>query len=178
MGAPCYHMHEVFEHLDHVPAWQRAVEGTSPDWATPLAGYGAAVDWPASAFWQELAAANPEAVIVLSVRDSAATWWRSADATILGVARRAEQQPPELQAWVELFLALLRERIGERWDDPKTAMAAYERHNAYVRRQASSDRLVEWRPEEGWQPLCQALDVPVPDEPFPHVNTTADWHRD
>jgi hypothetical protein len=35
--------------------------------------------------------------------------------------------------------------------------------------------LVEWRPNDGWAPLCQALDVPVPDQPFPHVNTTEEF---
>ena len=36
-------------------------------------------------------------------------------------------------------------------------------------------RLVEWQPGDGWEPICAALDVPVPDEPFPHVNSTADF---
>lgn len=27
---------------------------------------------------------------------------------------------------------------------------------------------------EGWEPLCQFLDKPIPDVEYPHVNTTAD----
>ncbi|MGH3499305.1 MAG: sulfotransferase [Nocardioidaceae bacterium] len=27
--------------------------------------------------------------------------------------------------------------------------------------------------EDGWQPLCQALHLPIPAEPFPYLNTTA-----
>ena len=30
---------------------------------------------------------------------------------------------------------------------------------------------------DGWEPLCTALGVPVPDEPFPHTNTAADFRR-
>jgi sulfotransferase family protein len=41
------------------------------------------VDLPASAFWRELAAANPQALIILSVRDSPEQWWESVNATIL-----------------------------------------------------------------------------------------------
>jgi hypothetical protein len=37
------------------------------------------------------------------------------------------------------------------------------------------DRLLEWTVEDGWEPLCEFLDKPVPDEPFPHVNTAAGW---
>jgi hypothetical protein len=35
--------------------------------------------------------------------------------------------------------------------------------------------LLEWTPGDGWEPICNALGVPVPVEPFPHVNTTDDF---
>jgi len=44
-----------------------------------------------------------------------------------------------------------------------------------VRAEAPPDRLVDWQPGDGWEPLCAALGVPVPDAPFPHVNTTAEF---
>jgi mannose-6-phosphate isomerase-like protein (cupin superfamily) len=175
LGEPCYHMNELFKHLDRVPLWQRALDGEKPDWDELLAGYGAAVDWPASAFWRELAAAFPDAPVILSVRDSPETWWRSADNTILPFIRA---EPPEaLEEWRELVGGLLETRIAPNWDDPETAMAVYERQNAEVRAAIPSDRLVEWRPEDGWRPLCEALDVPIPREAFPRVNTTGDWER-
>ena len=31
--------------------------------------------------------------------------------------------------------------------------------------------------KEGWGPLCEFLDVPVPDEPFPYLNDTAQIQR-
>ena len=57
-------------------------------------------------------------------------------------------------------------------------MAAYEAHNAAVRDAIPASRLVEWRPGDGWGPLCAALDVAVPEEPFPHVNTTEEFRAD
>jgi hypothetical protein len=33
-----------------------------------------------------------------------------------------------------------------------------------------ADRLLDYRVQEGWEPLCRFLDVKVPDEPFPRVN--------
>jgi hypothetical protein len=62
------------------------------------------------------------------------------------------------------------------WRDDDAAKAAYDRHNAAVRRLAPPDRLVEWQAGDGWQPLCDALGVPVPEEDFPHVNTRAEFH--
>ena len=61
------------------------------------------------------------------------------------------------------------------WRDDTAAMAAYDRHNEAVRREVSSARLVEWQPGDGWEPLCRALGVDVPDEDFPHVNTTEEF---
>lgn len=57
-----------------------------------------------------------------------------------------------------------RRRIG-----PRTT------YNAAVRAAVPEDRLVDWRPGDGWAPLCAALDLPVPDVPFPHANSTADF---
>lgn len=173
LGAPCYHMTEVFGHLDHVPAWHRAVRGEPIDWEALLGGYRAVVDWPAAAFWRELSEAYPGATVLLSVRDDPETWWRSADRTVFAAMRRPA--PPELEAWFAMVSDLWRTRMGEGWDDPQVAMAAYERHNDAVRATVPADRLVEWRPGDGWEPLCTALGVAVPDEPFPHENTTADF---
>ena len=31
--------------------------------------------------------------------------------------------------------------------------------------------LLEWRPGDGWAPIAAALGLPVPDSPFPKVNS-------
>lgn len=53
------------------------------------------------------------------------------------------------------------------------ANAAYQRDIDTVRAAIPSDRLLLWQPEQGWPPLCQALGVPIPANPFPYLNTTA-----
>ena len=47
--------------------------------------------------------------------------------------------------------------------------------NEQVRREAPAGRLLDWQARDGWEPLCDALGVPVPDEPFPRVNTREEW---
>lgn len=175
LGGPCYHMFEVLEHPEHVPTWQRAAQGEPPDWARFLAGYAASVDWPAAAFWRELADANPDAVVLLSRRDDAEAWWASAERTIFAAARRWSSSDPELASQGRMVLDLLRARFTEHWSDHDAAVAAYERHNDEVRSTARKDRLVEWRPGDGWAPICRALGLAVPDRPFPHVNTTDEF---
>ena len=54
-------------------------------------------------------------------------------------------------------------------------IAAYERHNAVVRSSVAPNRFLEWTLADGWAPLCDRLAVPVPREPFPWINTTAEF---
>lgn len=176
LGGRCYHMSVIPGHpFDLGDGWNRALAGDTPDWDELFTGYVAAVDWPASLFWRELSTAYPDALVLLSVRESAETWWHSADETILPYARMA--LAPD---WNEGrgFLDLLERFTGTTgWDDPATMMAAYERHNAEVRRLAPPQRLLEWRAADGWQPLCRALSLPVPAQPFPWVNQRSEWAR-
>lgn len=168
LGGPCYHMLEVFEHPDHIPVWHRAVHGDLPDWGHLFAGYRSCVDWPGSAFWRELSDAYPDAVVPLSDR----SWWRSMDRTVPEGTRR--QPPAGMSAFFAMLEGLLN-RFTKQWSDPGSAMDAYERHNAEVRATIAPGRLVEWRASDGWGPICEALGLPVPDEPFPHSNTTSEF---
>ena len=172
LGGPCYHMIEVFERPDDVPRWQRAFEGGDPGpWDEIFDGYVAAVDWPAGGMWKPISEAYPDALVLLSVRPVEA-WFRSADATIFASMRRGS--PPEMAAWQAMADAMVA-AFAPGWPDPDALKAAYERHNAEVRATAPADRLLEWQPGDGWDPICAALGVPVPDAPFPHVNTTDEF---
>jgi hypothetical protein len=172
LGAPCYHMIEVFNHPEHLAVWHAAAKGDLPDWEALFDGYDATVDWPSGAFWRELTAEYPDAVILLSVRENAEAWWRSADRTIFEVMRRGPDAG--FAGFNEMVTDLMRYRFSERFSERDSAIAAYEAHNQAVRDTVAADRLVEWQPRDGWEPLCTALAVPVPDEPFPKVNTTDD----
>ena len=169
LGEPCYHMMEVFSHPAHASRWLAAARGEPVDWSDLLRAYGAAVDWPAAAFWPELAEAFPDALVLFSVR-AADRWWESASETIF----RALRASPEGE-WRSMIEAVLGSRFTLALDDREAVVAAYENHNERVRAAVPRERLIEWHPGDGWEPLCRALDVAVPEEPFPHVNTRADF---
>jgi hypothetical protein len=176
LAGPCYHMFELVEHKEHTPSWEAAVRGEPVDWGALLQGYEATVDWPASAFWAELAAANPDASVLLSTRDSARTWWESMRRTIVpALSGEVASDDPATTRRRAMTVEMMRTRFTPEWQDPDAAIAAYERHNETVRHHVPPKRLIEWQPSDGWQPLCAALDLPVPTGPFPRENTTADF---
>jgi hypothetical protein len=168
LGGPCHHMMEIMSHQEQIPGWMDAIAGRPVDWSVLLRDYRALVDWPGASFWPELLAANPTALVLLSVRDPEA-WYKSASNTIFLAFDRV---PPELSPWMTAVRQLLRERFSDRFDDPTTMMDAFERHNAAVRSQVPADQLLEWTPTDGWPPICERLGLPIPSDPFPLTNTT------
>jgi sulfotransferase family protein len=172
LGGPCYHMLEVIAHPDHAAEWERAAEGDPPDWARLLDGYVATVDWPAAAFYEELMAVYPDAIVLLSTRQDAEAWWRSADATIFQAIGRVRDDPGPVE---RMIFSMLDRQFTPEWGQHDASVAAYLRHNEQVRARVPASRLVEWTTGDGWRPLCRALGVPEPDAPFPHVNTTSDF---
>jgi hypothetical protein len=165
-------MEEVFAQPGHTELWHQAIKGSMPEWDQLLDGYEAAVDWPVSAFWRELSATYPDAVVVLSVRKNPEEWWNSASQTIFS---DLHYDPSEMDAVRVMFADLMRARFTDRWHDPDSAKAAYNLHNDAVRAEVPAGRLVQWQPGDGWQPICSALGLPMPNEAFPHLNTRKEY---
>jgi hypothetical protein len=172
LGEPCYHMLEVIPRPEHIDVWAAAYHGTLPDWKGLYDGFAASVDWPAGPFWAPISQAFPDALILLSVRDPDA-WWKSASDTIFkGMAMAIDEDPGG--AWTRMASRMVTS-FSPDWRNEEAAKAAFLAHNDHVRRTAPADRLLEWQAGDGWEPICERLGLAVPDEPFPHVNTTEDF---
>jgi hypothetical protein len=171
-------MREVFQHPRLLRSWQEAAAGRPVAWEEVFAGYRSTVDWPSAHFWRELAAAYPQAKVILTVRPEAA-WWASFSTTILPlIERRAEIADPHLRDVVALGTGLIAERtMGGRPDDEATALACYRRRSAEVVAAIAPERLLVFDVAEGWAPLCAFLGRPVPDTPFPRTNSAEEFWR-
>lgn len=175
---PCYHMIEVLKAPERARHWLQPPRSGSHDWDTIFCGYRATVDWPAAAFWRELVECYPDAKVLLSRRDPD-RWYDSVMDTIYPVMMQGppEHAPEPLHAFQALVSALVFERtFGSRLADRAHAKRVFEAHNQAVIDAVPASRLLVCQPGDGWEPLCRFLDVPVPDEAFPHLNDTA-WYR-
>ena len=172
LGGPCHHMVEVLGNPEgQVPGWTDAIEGRPVDWNKLLEGYKAIVDWPGGSFWRELLAANPDALVLLSVRDPEA-WYRSASNTIF---HAFDHLPPEARPWMDEVRKMLHDRFSDDFANEDAMIDAFNRHNEAVRREAPTAQLLEWTPSDGWAPICDRLGIAVPSEPFPVTNTTDEF---
>ncbi len=172
---PCYHMFEVIERPDHIALWHRLAFGGSIDWDLLFKDYQSTVDWPAARYWREIAAHYPEAKVLLSLRDPE-SWYRSVTDTIYQGLKMpvTDSVPPLRRQQMEMARkVVLEDTFGGRFEDKAHAIEVYNQHNQEVQRAIAAQRLLVFDAKQGWEPLCRFLDVPVPGEPFPHLNDTA-----
>ncbi len=169
---PCYHMIEIIRNPSFAGYWETIRDGKSADWDMVFQGYKATVDWPACAYYAELAAYYPKAKVILTVRDANA-WFDSAHNTIFSkMPRKLKSDNPQGRMAYEL---IFKKTFGGNLDDRDHVIAIYERHNAEVKRTIPADRLLVYDLAQGWGPLCKFLGVPVPAIPMPKVNTTDEF---
>ena len=174
---PCYHMFEVFQRPAHIPVWHDAAFGKDVGWEALLAGYQSGVDWPLAHFWEPLSQVFPEAKILLTVRPAEA-WYTSMSNTIFSHIAGHQPKDESGRIWKEMVDKIVRaDTFDNRTDDRVHCEAVFERHTAHVKAAAPADRLIVYEVGSGWQPLCDALGVPVPDIPFPKTNTTEEFRN-
>ena len=164
---PCYHMAEVFAgSRRNVPLWLDVVRG-NPDWDAVFAGYQSTTDYPACTYWRELTALYPDAKVILTVRD-ADTWFDSVSETIFSPQMQGSLAGSPVGAMMQ---GVIFEAFGDRVTDRAFMTDWFTRRNQTVIDSLPPDRLLVFSPKEGWGPLCAFLGVPMPDSPFPRVNS-------
>jgi hypothetical protein len=183
---PCYHMVDVIADLEQAKLWDRALDGEGP-WLEIFDGYNSTVDWPGGYFYRELMDFYPEAKVLLSVRDPD-SWERSMRQTVWAV-RHGESLirllssaqahvNPQWRGFLGMIDRLVWEGRGTfagAHEEPGELIEAMLRHNEQVEHDVPAERLLVWNVSDGWEPLCEFLELPVPEVGFPHVNDRTEF---
>ncbi|KAL9108426.1 MAG: hypothetical protein Q9227_006760 [Pyrenula ochraceoflavens] len=199
LGLPCYHGLSIFSNIGYLDMWNEAFDrkylhtGTPfgrSEWDQLLGLYAAAADAPAIAFAEDLVKAYPEAKVVLVERDIE-EWYRSFENTFIVNSFHPLRFLAKLDRCLAPFQILGRVNVpmgdmAGRWiqhcirahnrdELRQRAREAYREHYALVRRVVPKARLLEFRLEDGYEPLCKFLGKEIPSQPFPAVNETASF---
>ncbi|QGN54961.1 sulfotransferase family protein [Novosphingobium sp. Gsoil 351] len=170
---PCHHMTEVFaDEQRQVPLWLEAAAGR-PDWDVIFEGFGSTSDYPSATFWREIVEYYPNAKIVLTTRDPD-RWFDSVSQTIFSPWMQDAHAGTAAHA---LMQATMFGPIAGNVSDRAFLTDWYVRRNRAVLDGIAAQRLLHFDVQDGWHPLCQFLDVPVPDLPFPRTNSRAQLGR-
>eukprot|EP00746_Dinoflagellata_sp_MGD_P058466 gnl/MRDRNA2_/MRDRNA2_250299_c0_seq1.p1 gnl/MRDRNA2_/MRDRNA2_250299_c0~~gnl/MRDRNA2_/MRDRNA2_250299_c0_seq1.p1 ORF type:complete len:306 (-),score=31.33 gnl/MRDRNA2_/MRDRNA2_250299_c0_seq1:209-1126(-) len=181
LGFKSYHMSEVIINLGRgdVEKWAAATQNCSIQEIVPMLlenGYDASCDEPVNHFTLQLIEAFPDAKVVLTTRADANKWVRSVQQ--ISYALSTLDLIPF--GWVfGRFNAFARDFHGARGYkltadldhfDNGAAIKYYNEWNAKIRSRVPPERLLDFQVQQGWEPLCRFLGVPVPEVPFPKVN--------
>ncbi|KAL2863981.1 sulfotransferase family protein [Aspergillus lucknowensis] len=145
-----------------------------------IIGHAEAVtDQPCAIFAPELIRCYPEAKVILNYRDVDA-WYDSITALILPQARGFWYHVlPWFQVDMYWAVQYTIHCFNKFFYDSleRNGKWVYEQHSATIKGLVEPDRLLVWRVQDGWEPLCRFLNKPIPAEAFPSGNSLDTTNR-
>ena len=198
LDGPAYHVGvqtALGENEDHVMTWidvlQKRPYRSAQEkqqalnrMAKRLDGYIATADPPLSQLIPELMELYPEAKVICTERDM--DTWAESMALVAKMVRprlfrfilfwtpNARHLP---RLWGHLS-GIFDERYGRRTQTKEDSVAVWERHHAWLEEIVPKGKLFYVNVKDGWDPLCKALEVPVPkDVPFPRLNDSKSFEK-
>ncbi|KAI9269073.1 P-loop containing nucleoside triphosphate hydrolase protein [Phascolomyces articulosus] len=145
------------------------------DWDHIYEGYTAACDWPTVSFMTPLMKKYPDAKILLIVRDPD-SWYQSIKNTVYKHHRKvAESSNGSMKNLLEMIQTIVLDgAFGNpaMFEDEEAIKRKFVEHIEWVKKTVPKDNLLVMELGEGWDRMCQFLGKPVPEEPYPHTNST------
>jgi Sulfotransferase domain len=187
LGFPCYHMVEVIlkkENKTHLDFWNDVANsqpGQQHNWEEVFKNYTATVDNPGCCVWKELWQAYPDAKVILTLHPRGPqAWYESTIDTIyftenLWQFKLLKLFTPFAKKMGNLSSKLIWQRSHNgTMNDRTKAIAHYQNHIEEVKAMVPAEKLLIFTVDQGWDPLCQFMGVPIPQTKFPNVNDRAE----
>lgn len=139
-----------------------------------LDGYAAITDSPGSALIPELLALYPDAKVVCTTRD-VDSWVKSmavvASASTQWFLRFILFPLPSLRFFVDYIDGLRDQWLFLYGETEPPTRKTYDRHVEWLKEVVPREQLIFYDVKDGWEPLCKALNLPVPEnQAFPRIN--------
>lgn len=189
----CYHGLQIVSHrVSDSPQWYRLANAKitrtttllcAEEFDSVLGHCMAVTDAPCCCFGEELVRCYPSAKVILNRRRDVEAWEESVKATLFGIYSswwrfaRAFFLTDLFWLWLWTCGVMGPMMMTELERNPNRMGEIYEKHYDDLKKvcRVQGREYLEWSVEDGWEPLCQFLDKPVPDDPFPAGNSVTDF---
>lgn len=178
---PCLHMAEIIPHASRQQLMIDAVRERDTERRQKLlreliGGYESVCDLPVVFFTPDLMDMYPDVKIVLNGRPSSETWARSAYDSLgffftpwfkwSGMLWKTDR------LWYKLNMECVKWSKANFGTDDIFSTKMYDTYYEHVRAEARKrgKEVLEFKAEDGWEPLCKFLGKEVPSGPFPRMN--------
>ena len=182
---PCYHITETVMHNrefnhNHVFKWVDAFNRETSEpipWDELLQHYQAACDYPTSPYFEELFKQYPAAKYVLTLRPEAE--WLKSYKVLRHNHRHVRRFAPIFQRAKKLMEMIehLDSKLYGADQSDENLLRVFKEYNQKAENLIPAEQLLVLQPGDGWEPLCEFLQVEVPDLPYPRSNEGASLGR-
>jgi hypothetical protein len=190
---PTHHMIKVFKNREY-DAWTEIETDTNETRIQEnlkqimiKGGYHSSVDYPSARHFKHLVKVFPKAKVILTIRENAQIWIKSARKSIFifhecriksifehkkffmctGINLLYALWPP-YWASTRMFDAMLTDHLGDMSDETLTKI--YNQQIEDAKKFVPADKLLIYNVKQGWEPLCKFLGIDIPNKPFPQSN--------
>ena len=185
-----YHMKELLVNPWYLKYWTRLRDTGTTQWEELYSGYQATVDFPCYPWYKEHLEKYPEAKVILTIRDFD-SWYESVMKTVYTAG---PQTPGEKIKMLLKMLASSRVRqvikcikffkscffggqFQDHFCDKEFARTVWDEHIAEVKASVKPENLLIYDVRQGWDPLCEFLDLSIPEQELPHLNKKENFRK-
>lgn len=179
----CYHMEWLFNHQEDLKYWHELFDTGTTNFDRLFDGFQSTVDFPGYLNYQALFKQYPTAKFVLNDRDPEA-WYESAKHTVHSVTPQTFTQKLKMlrkmifsrrfrrlaQSFRLVEKYLWKGKYNGEFQNKEKTIARYKAFQEEVINTIPAEQLLVYKVSDGWEPLCEFLEVPIPEEVFPHKN--------
>jgi len=183
-----YHMKQLLVHPENLHYWTTLKATGTTNWEALYDGYEATVDFPCYPWYKQHMKQYPDAKVILSTRPFE-KWYTSFYSTIWQSQNPPESEKiamgeriassPRLQSVMQV-MGFAKQTINEghfqgKFLDKEFMEKVFNDHHEEVKNYVPANKLLVYDVCEGWEPLCNFLNVTVPAESLPHTNKKEDF---
>lgn len=185
-----YHYKDLIADSKRLTYWKELERTGSTDFNALFKGFEATVDFPGYPYYKILLEKYPEAKVILTKRDfdkwyesTHKTIWKSANKSFIeriNLFRRKLFNKNLRQIFKCIYFmrrVYLNNQFENNFNSKDHAKKVFFKHIEDVINHVPEEQLLVYDVSQGWDPLCAFLNLPVPTQPFPHLNKKENFHK-
>ncbi|MEP2935604.1 MAG: sulfotransferase family protein [Gilvibacter sp.] len=185
-----YHYIDLIADAKRLKYWQDLENKEDTNFDALFKGFQASVDFPGYPYYKILLKKYPDAKVILTHRDfeqwyesTQKTIWKSANKPLIERIKLFKRKllSKNLRA-IFRCIAFMRKvylygQFENRFDSKQYAKKVFYKHIEEVKDHVPKKQLLVYDVAQGWEPLCEFLNLPIPTEAFPHLNKKEHFHN-
>jgi len=185
-----YHFKDLIASPKKLKYWKELEDKGHTNFEELFEGFQASVDFPGYPYYKILMEKYPEAKVILTKRDvdkwyesTLKTVWKAGPQTVLAKMVLLTKMifNTSLRDTFKCIKFMrntyLKKQFDNNFASKENAKKVFFNHIEDVKKHVPENKLLIYDVSEGWQPLCNFLELPVPEEDFPHLNKKEDFHE-